>query len=63
MFLKANLNHENHVTYFDSNILRDSLLIILFNLILFFYAFGENRFLESTVKGKQQIRVLVGLFC
>ena len=62
MFLKANLNHENHVNYFDSNILRYSLLIILLNLILFFYAFGANRSLESTVKGKKQIRVLVGIF-
>ena len=43
------------VNYFDL-ILRDSLLITLFaELIFFFYVIGAIRFLDSTVKGKQQI--------
>ena len=42
------------VNYFDS-IVRDSLLINLFPLLIFIYVIDAIRFLDSTVKGKQQI--------
>ena len=43
------------VNYFDSMV-RDSLLINVFaELNFFFYVIGAIRFLDSTVKGKQQI--------